>query len=146
MTTSPSPCHMLMTGLIYVLVGIIFLLCGVFLDTKLNSMFWGFAGAGIVPGFVMICRYFYWSRPGKSAKYAEKIETQKIDLHDERKEKFRNQSGRYAYVLGLITVCISIVVFSILYSLEIMQNAKFLILYLCGYAVFLIFRYLNKKY
>lgn len=144
--------NMLMSGLLYVFIGIAFLLCGIFLDTKLNSLFWGVAGGGIAPGLTMIYRYFYWTRPKNSTKYAEKMEEEKINLHDERKEKFRNQSGRYAYILGLITVCISIVVFSVLSSLGIMQNAKFLIIYLGGYAAFqyvsgiLIFRYLDKKY
>lgn len=144
--------NMLMAGLLYVLIGIAFLLCGIFLDTKLNSLFWGFAGGGIAPGLTMIYRYFYWIRPQNSNKYAEKMEEEKINLHDERKEKFRNQSGRYAYILGLITICISIIVFSVLSSLEIVQNAKILILYLGGYAVFqyiagvIIFRHLDKKY
>ncbi len=144
--------NMLMAGLLYVLIGIAFLLCGLFMDTKLNSLFWGFAGGGIAPGLTMIYRYFYWIRPQNSDKYAEKMENEKINLHDERKEKFRNQSGRYAYILGLITICISIIVFSVLSSLEIVQNAKILILYLGGYAVFqyiagvIIFRHLDKKY
>lgn len=142
----------LMIGLLYVFIGIAFLLCGIFLDTKLNSLFWGFAGGGIVPGLAMIYKYFYWTRPQNSKKYVEKMEEEKINLHDERKEKFRNQSGRYAYILGLITICISIVVFSVLSSLEIVQNARILISFLGGYAIFqyiagiLIFRYLNKKY
>ncbi len=144
--------NMLMSGLVYVLIGIAFLLCGIFLDTKLNSLFWGFAGGGIAPGLTMIYKYFYWTHPQNAAKYAEKMEEEKINLHDERKEKFRNQSGRYAYVLGLITTCISIVVFSVLSSLGIIENVKLLTLYLSGYAVFqyvvgiLIFRYLDRKY
>lgn len=144
--------NMLMAGLLYVLIGIIFLLCGFFLDTKLNSLFWGFAGGGIAPGLTMIYRYFYWTHPQNSTKFAEKMEEEKINLHDERKEKFRNLSGRYAYILGLITICISIVAFSVLSSLGIIQNTKILILYLGGYAAFqyiagiLIFRYLDKKY
>lgn len=143
---------MFITGVMYILIGSIFWLCGLVLDTKLNSLFWGFAGAGIVPGLVMIYKYFYWSHPKNSAKYTEKIERQKIDFRDERKEKFRNQSGRYAYILGLITVCISSVIFSILHLLGIIQNAKILILYLGGYMIFqyisgvFIFRYLDKKY
>lgn len=128
--------NMLITGLVYLLIGIAFLLCGILLDTKLNSLFWGFAGGGIVPGLVVLHRYFYWSRPGNAARYTEKIENRQIDLHDERKEKLRNQSGRYAYVLGHITVCISIVVLSLLYFSGIMGDAKTLILYLGGYAVF----------
>lgn len=143
---------MFMTGLVYVLIGIVFLLCGVLLDTKLNSLFWGFAGAGIIPGLTMIYKYFYWTRPQNETKYKEKIEEENINLNDERKEKFRNQSGRYAYILGLITVCISIIIFSVLNYLDIIQNAKLLIIYLVAYAIFqyivgiLIFMYLNTKY
>ncbi len=143
---------MFMTGLVYVLIGIVFLLCGVLLDTKLNGLFWGFAGAGIIPGLTMIYKYFYWTRPQNETKYKEKLEEENINLNDERKEKFRNQSGRYAYILGLITVCISIIVFSVLNYLDIIQNAKLLIIYLVAYAIFqyivgiLIFMYLNKKY
>jgi len=144
--------NMFMTGFVYLLIGIVFLLCGVVWDTKLNSLFWGFAGAGIIPGLTMIYKYFYWTRPQNSTKYKEKMEEEKINLYDERKEKFRNQSGRYAYILGLITVCISIIVFSVLYYLDIIQNARLLIIYLGAYAIFqytvgiLIFMYLNKKY
>lgn len=144
--------NMLVAGFLYVFIGIAFLLCGIFLDTKLNSLFWGFAGSGIASGLTMIYRYFYWTHPQNSAKYAEKMEKEKINLHDERKEMFRNQSGRYAYILGLITICISIVVFSVLSSMEIIPNAKIMILYLSGYAAFqyiagiLIFRHLDRKY
>ncbi|GCF93089.1 hypothetical protein NRIC_09800 [Enterococcus florum] len=139
-------------GFLYVLVGVIFLLCGIFLDTKLNSLFWGFAGAGIIPGLAMICKYVYWTRPQNVEKYVEKMDEEKINLRDERKEKFRNLSGRYAYLLGLITICISIVVFSILSSLGVIQNSKILLFYLGGYVIFqyvagiLIFKHLDKKY
>lgn len=143
----------LMMGFVYVFIGIAFLICAIILwDTKLNSLFWGFAGAGIIPGLTMICKYFYWTDPQNSTKYAEKIEEEKINLYDERKEKFRNQSGRYAYILGLITLCISIIVLSVLYFLDIVQNVRILIIYLGWYAIFqyiagiLIYKYLNKKY
>lgn len=144
--------NMFMTGFVYVLTGIIFLLCAILLDTKFNGIFWGFAGAGIIPGLIMIFKYLCWIQPKNEARYKTKIEEEEINLHDERKELFRNQSGRYAYILGLITVCFSIIVLSLLYYFDVIQNAKLLIIYLGLYAVFqyisgiLIFKYLNKKY
>lgn len=129
----------------------IFTMC-YFTDTKFNGIFWGFAGAGIIPGLIMIFKYLYWTQPKNEARYKTKIEEEEINLHDERKELFRNQSGRYAYILGLITVCFSIIVLSLLYYFDVIQNAKLLIIYLGLYAVFqyisgiLIFKYLNKKY
>ncbi|WP_312613626.1 hypothetical protein [Oscillibacter sp.] len=143
---------MLTAGLAYILAGIVFLLCGIFLDTTLNGLFWGLAGGGIAPGLAMVYRYVYWTRPQNSAKYAEKMEEETINLRDERKEKLRNQSGRYAYILGLVTVSISILVVSVLSSLELIENANLLLFYLAGYVIFqyiagiLIFRRLERKY
>lgn len=142
----------LKVGIAYLMIGLVFLLCGILLDTKLNSLFWGFSGAGIIPGFTMIYKYFYWIRPKYSTRYEEKLEEESINLNDERKEKFRNQSGRYTYILGLITICVSIVILSVLSMLDIVQNVKGLIIYLGLFAIFqyiagiLIYQFLNKKY
>lgn len=144
----------LFEGIIYLLIGILFGMIAGLTNTKLESLLWGFMGAGIGGGSSLLWRYFYWTRPNNKSKYEERLQNEAIELHDERKEKFRNQSGRYAYILGLITICISILVFSVLdtLELELIQNTRILILYLGGYLVFqyiagiLIFRYLNKKY
>ena len=53
----------LITGIVYVLVGIVFLIAALFTETKINSLLFGFAGACIGPGILMICKYFYWSSP-----------------------------------------------------------------------------------
>ena len=51
-----------------------------------------------------------------------------------------------------MTVCASIMIFSILGTLEIIDNARMIVLYLSGYLVFqiiigiVIFRHLLKKY
>jgi positive regulator of sigma E activity len=80
------------------------------------------------------------------------LENENIELHDERKEKFRDKSGRYAYLLGLVVISFSIVLFSVLGSLEIITNSKLIILYLGGYLVFqyiagvVIFRHFNNRY
>lgn len=140
------------TGIAVLLIGALFGIIAGFTDTKLESLFWGFAGGGLGGGGSLLWKYFYWTRPNNKTRYKERLENEAIELHDERKERFRNQSGRYAYILGLITVCISIMIFSVLDSLGIIQHTRVLILYLGGYEVFqyiagvLIFRYLNKKY
>lgn len=84
----------------------------------------------------MIYQYFYWNSPRNREKYAEKLENEKIELHDELKVKLRDKSGRYAYVLELITISISTVIFSILGKLEIVDNSQTIILFLGGYFVF----------
>ncbi len=139
-------------GFAYLFLGLLFAIIAGFTDTKLESLLWGFAGGGFGGGGSILWKYFYWSQPNNKARFQEHLEHEAIELHDERKEKFRNQSGRYAYLLGLITVCLSITIFSVLESFGIIQHTKILILYLGGYVVFqyvaglLIFQYLNKKY
>ena len=95
---------------------------------------------------------FYWTSPTNRNKYAERLENENIELHDERKEKFRDKSGRYAYLLGLVVISFSIVLFSVLGNLEIITNSKLIILYLGGYLIFqyiagvVIFRHFNNRY
>lgn len=112
----------------------------------------GFAGANIGPGLLIICKYFYWSSPKNRERYQERLENEKIEQHDELKEKIRDKSGRYAYVLGLFVISISMVVFSVLGTLEIIDNSRMMVLYLGGYLVFqivagiVIFNRIIKKY
>ena len=59
---------------------------------------------------------------------------------------------RYAYAIGLMTVSISIIIFSILGQLEVIDNSRLTVLYLGGYLIFqivigiVIFKQLLKKY
>lgn len=139
-------------GLGYLITGIICLIFILLFKTKLNSILSGFATTGIVFGAVMLWKYYYWTRPENKDKYMEKTQNENIELKDERKEKLRDKSGRYAYILGLIVLSISIVVFSILGSLEIIDNSDLIVIYLAGLSVFqyvigiIIYRYLSKKY
>ncbi|MEA4848653.1 MAG: hypothetical protein VB106_15600 [Clostridiaceae bacterium] len=142
----------LLAGILYMLSGAICLIAALMFDTKINSLLFGFAGAFIAPGIVMVSKYFYWTSPKNKNKYAERLENENIELHDERKEKLRDKSGRYAYLMGLAVISFSIVIFSILGELEIIAASKLIILYLGGYFVFqlivgvIIFRHLSKKY
>ena len=121
-------------------------------DTKLDGLFFCFAGAGIIPGIMMIFKYCYWSTPKNKERYAEKLENEKIELHDELKEKLRDKSGRYAYTAGLFVIAVSMMLFAVLNSLEIVQTGNIIVLVLGGYLVFqivigiVIFNHLMKKY
>ena len=142
----------LVTGILYVLFGAVCLLTALRIETKLEGILWGFAGAGILPGLMMIGKYFYWSAPKNSARYAERLANERIEIHDELKTKVRNEAGRYTYTLGLLVVCASILVFGILGALEIITSARLIVLYLSAYLLFqviagiVIFNKLMKKY
>lgn len=139
-------------GLGYLIIGILCLVFILLFETKLNSILSGFATTGIFFGSVVLWKYYYWTRPENKDKYKEKTQNEDIELKDERKEKLRDKSGRYAYILGLIVLSISVVVFSILGSLEIIDNSEMIVIYLSGLTVFqyivgiIIYRHLSKKY
>lgn len=142
----------LITGILYVLFGVACLIVALLIETKLEGILWGFAGAGIFPGIMMICKYFYWSSPENKERYEERLENERIEQHDELKTKIRDRAGRYAYGIGLVVICFSILVFSFLGALEVIDNARMIILYLSGYLMFqiitgiIIFNKLMKKY
>lgn len=142
----------LFTGIAYVLFGAACLCAAALTETKLDGIFWGFAGAGIFPGIMMICKYFYWSSPERKERYAEKLENERIEMHDELKNKLRNEAGRYAYNIGLLVVSFSILLFDILGAVEIIDYARIIVLYLSAYLIIqvavgiIIFNRLMKKY
>lgn len=142
----------LITGAAYAVVGIILLLTAILTDSKLDSLLFGFAGAGIGPGIYMICKYLYWNRPENKARYQERLEHEKIELNDELKVKLRERSGRCAYALGLVTTSASIMIFSILGKLELIDFPQIMLIYLSAYflsqviAGIAIYKHLLKKY
>ena len=84
----------LITGILYVLFGVACLIVALLIETKLEGILWGFAGAGIFPGIMMICKYFYWSSPENKERYEERLENERIEQHDELKTKIRDRAGR----------------------------------------------------
>lgn len=142
----------LFIAIINICLGITCLLIALNFNTKLESLLYGFTGAYICSGAVMLWKYYYWSRPENKARYLEKVENEDIELNDERKIILRDKSGRYAYIIGLIVSVISIVIFSIMGNLNIIENYKLIIVYLSGFVIFqyligiLIFNQLSKKY
>lgn len=142
----------LITGIIYIIAGLLFLILAMRTATEVNSILYGMAGAGIGPGLMMVFRYFYWQKPENQQRYQEKLENERIELHDELKEKLRDRAGWYAYIIGLLVICAAILVFSILGQLEIITGYRLLVIFLFAYLVFqyllgmIIFKRLLKKF
>lgn len=139
-------------GVIFMLAGIMFLITALLTDTKLDGLFFGFAGSGIGPGILMILKYIYWSSPKNKDRYMEMLENERIEIHDELKEKLRGRSAQYTYTIGLFVISFSTVLFTVLDSLEIIENGNIFVFFLAGYLVFqlitgmVIFNHLIKKY
>jgi len=142
----------LIIGVVYTLVGVICLLTALLTETRLDGLLFSFSGAGMASGLLTVCRYFYWNVPENKERYREKLENEQIQLNDELKEKLRDKSGRYAYILGLLVICVTMMLLSVLGALEMVSNSRIMILYLGGYLVFqyaagiFIFNHLLKKY
>lgn len=126
----------LIVGIVYTMAGILFLLIALFTETKLESLFFGFAGAGIVPGAMMIYKYFYWSSPKNEKRYEELLENEKIEQNDELKQKIRDKAGNYTHRIGILIISVSMVAFTVLDSLGILENGCIMTLYLGGYLAF----------
>lgn len=141
----------LISGIIYTLLGLALLLAAIFTNTEIG-MLYGLGGALTGPGLLMIGRYFYWSRPKNRQRYEERLENERIEMNDELKQKLRDRSGRHAYVLGMVTVSLSIFVIGVLDSLGLIGNSLPLVCYLSAYLIFqiiagiVIFNRLLKKY
>ncbi|MCI8489415.1 MAG: hypothetical protein HFJ04_04070 [Lachnospiraceae bacterium] len=71
----------LITGIIYTAAGIIFLIAATQIGGKLDSLFFGFSGGATAAGIMILCKYFYWNRPGNKDRYKERLETEKIALN-----------------------------------------------------------------
>ena len=142
----------LIIGLLSALLGIACLCIAFFTETKLEGILWGFAGTGIVPGTMLVCQYFYWNSPKNKERYAQRLENEQIEQHDELKTQVRDKAGRHAYVLGIFTTCLAMMVFAVLGALEIIDHTHIILLYLFGYlllqefAGIFFFNRLMKKY
>lgn len=142
----------LFAGLVFLCVGIVCMLIAVKFGTKLERLLYGFAFVGIINGAVLLWKYYYWSRPQNKDKYREKIENESVELHDERKTILRDKSGRYAYNIGLVVLSVSVIIFSIIGLITVIENYILIISYLTVFFIFqyiigiLIFNHLSKKH
>lgn len=142
----------LFSGMLFLLAGAVLVCAARLSESVLSGLLISFGAACIFSGMVTTCKYFYWSAPKNKERYQEKIENEKIELHDELKTKLRDRSGRYAYVIGLATISVSIVIFAILGKLEIIGGSRIIVLFLGSYLLFqiivgiAIFAFLLKEY
>lgn len=142
----------LVEAVLFILGGVVFGGIGLLTDSVLDSLLIGFAAGALCSGIVMLCKYLYWNAPKNRERYQEKLMNERIELRDELKSKLRDQSARYSYTIGIVTVSVSIMIFSVMGQLEIIGNSRLIVLYLAGYLVFqialgiLIFKHLLKKY
>ncbi len=140
------------SGLFFVLLGLAFLLAGLLWETRLSSLSVGFGAGMLSSGLVQLVRYRKWSRPENREAYRQRLEEEQIELRDERKAMLRDRSGRYAWLLGLALCAASIVAFGVLGALELVENARMMILFLAAYFIVqygagvFFYRRLEKKY
>nr|WP_325184887.1 hypothetical protein [uncultured Oscillibacter sp.] len=133
-------------------LSLIFLAAGLLWDTPLGSILFGCFGAFFGPGLMQVCKYFKWTRLETADSYQRYLEQEQIELRDERKSMLRDRSGRYAWLLGMALCALSIVVFGVLGALEIVENARLVILFLGAYLIVqygagvYFYRRLEKKY
>lgn len=138
-------------GLVFTALGL-FLLLMVLAGPWESSLVCGLGGGAVGSGLVMAWKYYYWSVPGREEQYQEKLEEERIRLHDELLEKLRDRSGRYAYLLGLLVNSMALLILGLLKEFGGLMGTRPLILYLGAYLVFqwvagiVIFRVLKKRY
>ena len=137
-------------GLIYVILSGISLYIAIIFDAnKMSGVFYGLTGALGVGGIVSIAQYFYWKRHNE--KYEEKLEIERIEQQDELKQKLRDKSGRYAYLIGMSITALSIMAYSLLGVLDIMDT-EYIVIYLSIYLISqlfigkIVFNHLLRKY
>ena len=132
-----------------ILSGISLYIAIIFDANKMSGVFYGLTGALGVGGIVSIAQYFYWKRHNE--KYEEKLEIERIEQQDELKQKLRDKSGRYAYLIGMSITALSIMAYSLLGVLNIMDT-EYIVTYLSIYLIsqlfigIIVFHHLFRKY
>ena len=132
-----------------ILSGISLYIAIIFDANKMSGVFYGLTGALGVGGIVSIAQYFYWKRHNE--KYEEKLEIERIEQQDELKQKLSDKSGRYAYLIGMSITALSIMAYSLLGVLNIMDT-EYIVIYLSIYLIsqlfigIIVFNHLLRKY
>ena len=139
----------LVYGLIYIVLSVISLYVAITFDNNsMSGIFYGITGALGSSGIVTIIRYFYWQK--NKEKYQEKLEIEEIEQNDELKQKLRDKAGKYTYWIGMGIIALSIMAYSVLGVLNIMDT-EHIIIYLGAYLIsqvfigVIVFNYLLKK-
>lgn len=139
-------------GMGFALLGAASILAALITESAADGLLWGFGGGALVPGLIMIIRYFYWSSPENESRFRELQDRREIEQKDELNEKLRDRSGRIAYLAGLMIICVSEVVFAVLGKMGFIKDYRIFISYLFGLLVLQVligmaaFRLLRKRY
>lgn len=140
------------SGFICLAVGIAFGVAAYLARLQISGFLYGFSGAYFITGVAMLTKYLYWNRPANRQRYREKLEKESIELHDELKMRLRDKSGRYAYLLGMVVLCLAIMAVSVLGQLGMLEHSRTLILLLGAFLILeyvagvVFYRLLLKKY
>jgi len=126
----------LVIGCIAMFIGLGAFMTAVVTETKLDGIFWGLMGSGIAVGITLIAEYLQWYIHRDDPKYQEMLERKEIAVHDEMIAKVKDKAGRRAYVCGVYVVVASMIIFSILGALEVVEGARTVVVYLGFYLIF----------
>lgn len=126
----------LIYGVICTILAGISLYISVSFDNDMSGIFSGMTGAFGMIGIIAIIRYFYWRK--NTEKYQEKIELEEIELKDELKQKLRDRAGKYTYWVSMSITALSIIVYSLLGVLNIMET-EHIVIYLGIYLIIQVF-------
>ncbi len=137
---------MLYTSIGYILCGLALVCFGIF-GPKLTAegFVFGFAGALLGPGLVMLYKYIHWTRPQHAPRYAERLQEERIKLQDERNIMLRDKSGRIAYLLTFALLSLLIVLFALCHVdqlLLLVLVGVWIFQYVCG---LIVYRLLDKR-
>lgn len=141
----------LIAGILYLGIGLAFLLLVVLLETKLESFFIFFSAFGIMGGIRLLHDWRYWNKPENRERGREYAEMEELENHDEMKTMLRDKAGRCAHAVSMYTTGITAILLSVLDKLEIAE-AESIILVLGGFlclqvaAEAIAYRILLKKY
>lgn len=143
---------MLYTGIAYTAFGVACFMLAILTEWKIDSLLWGLGGAGTLPGILMLWKYFHWTKPENRDEYEKRLQTERIELRDERKIMLRDKSGRIAYLFMMLFYCLLMLALTVCVCMGwFMPFARYAILglgallaiqYLSGIAAF---RYLSKR-
>lgn len=142
----------LYTGLCYFFVGLVCLILALIFEWRAEGLLWGFAGAGIFPGLMMMWQYYHWTRPENREEYQRRLHIEKVEMKDERKVMLRYRSGWTAYLIMTGLYCLLMLSFSFCSVMGwMMPFSKYAVIglgilllfqYVCGAAAF---QYLSKR-
>lgn len=142
--------NFLYTGLIILTTGIILLIVNRY--TNFEGILSGMGISLSLVGSIEIFKYIYWSRPGNMEKYKEKLKKERIEQHDEFKNKVRGLAIRYTFIIELIILSVSIVGFALLGQLGYITESRIIVLYLGAFLLaqliisYVIYYHLLNKY